>query len=150
MESKIDKLQQNELVGKSQSISQEKANKSRLESRINLLNNKIDQLEDDQKKMKEDISKIKEKTDDFNVYDLFKGNTGDTNIDAAKGLIMNLENKIYKKLGLYDLKFIISPLAASILVSPVFPLNKSYTLKSSVFYFILEISSFIFFWSSSN
>ena len=105
LESKIDKLQQNELVGKSQSISQEKANKSRLENRINLLNNKIDQLEDDQKKMKEDISKIKEKTDDFNVYDLFKGNTGDTNIDAAKGLIMNLENKIYKKLGLYDLKF---------------------------------------------
>ena len=105
LESKIDKLQQNESVAKSQSISQEKSNKSRLESRINLLNNKIDQLEDDQKKMKEDISKIKEKTDDFNVYDLFKGNSGDTNIDAAKGLIMNLENKIYKKLGLYDLKF---------------------------------------------
>jgi hypothetical protein len=39
------------------------------------------------------------------VYDLFKGNSGDTNIDAAKGLILALENKVFKKFGFYDLKF---------------------------------------------
>ena len=105
LESKIDQLQQNESASKSQAMFAEKANKSRLENRINLLNNKIEQLEDDKNKMKEEMSKIKEKSEDFNVYDLFKNNTGDSNFDAAKGLIMNLENKIYKKFGLYDLRF---------------------------------------------
>ena len=105
LESKIDQLQQNESASKSQAMFAEKANKSRLENRINLLNNKIEQLEDDKNKMKEEMSKIKEKSEDFNVYNLFKNNTGDSNFDAAKGLIMNLENKIYKKFGLYDLRF---------------------------------------------
>ena len=105
LESKIDTLQQSELAAKSQNITTEKAGKSRLETKVNLLNKKVEQIEDDQNKMKDEIAKIKEKTDDFNVYDLFKGNSGDTNIDATQGLIMALENKIFKKFGFYDLKF---------------------------------------------
>ena len=106
LESKIDQLQQMHSTAISQSIASEKANKNKLENRINLLNNKIEQLEDDQNKMKEEMGKIKVKAEDFNVYDLIKNNSsGDTNLDVAKGLVMNLENKIYKKLGLSDLKF---------------------------------------------
>ena len=101
LESKIDTLQQSELASKSQNITTEKAGKSRLETKVNLLNKKVEQIEDDQNKMKDEIAKIKEKTDDFNVYDLFKGNSGDTNIDATQGLIMALENKIFKKLIKY-------------------------------------------------
>ena len=105
LESKIDSLQKLESSTKGQSITAEKSNKNKLENRINLLNNKIDQLEDEKNKMKEEMEKMKEKVDDFNVYDLFKGNSGDSNIDAAKGLIMALENKVFKKFGFFDLKF---------------------------------------------
>ena len=105
LESKIDKLQQNETAIKSQAVAAEKANKSKLEGRMNLLNNKFEELESNQKKMKEEMNKIKEKVDDFNVYDLFKGNTGDGNVDIAKALIQALENKVFKKFGFYDLKF---------------------------------------------
>ena len=55
--------------------------------------------------MKKEIEKVKEKAEDFNVYDLLKNNSGDSNIDVAQGLIINLENKVFKKLGFYDLKF---------------------------------------------
>ena len=51
------------------------------------------------------MSKIKVKAEDFNVYDLLKNNSGDGNIDIAKGLVLNLENKVFKKFGFYDLKF---------------------------------------------
>ena len=53
--------------------------------------------------MKIDLDKVIEKTNDLDVFNLLK-NTGDSNIDAAKGLIMNLENKILKKLETYDLR----------------------------------------------
>ena len=106
LDSKIEKLEQNEAAMKPQIIQPEKTNKSKLEGRINLLINKFDELEDNEKKMKEDINKLKLKVEDFNVYDIIKGtDSGDGNVDISKGLIMNLENKIFKKLGFYDAKF---------------------------------------------
>ena len=50
----------------------------------------------------DDFEKIKVKVQDFNVYDLIQGIGGNGNIDAAKLLVMNLENKIFKKFGIYD------------------------------------------------
>ena len=105
LESRIDKIQQDELASKSQVLTTDKTNKNKLEIKINLLNNKLEQVEDTQDKMKKEIEKIKEKVEDFNVYDLFKNNSGDSNIDIAQGLIMNLENKVFKKFGFYDVKF---------------------------------------------
>ena len=105
LETKIDQFQQNEVTARSQALATEKANKNRLDTRINLLNKQIEQLEGEQKNMKDEMSKIKVKAEDFNVYDLLKNNTGDGNIDIAKGLVMNLENKVFKKFGFYDLKF---------------------------------------------
>ena len=105
LETKIDQFQQNEATARFQALATDKANKNRLDSRINLLNKQIEQLEEEQKNMKDEMSKIKVKAEDFNVYDLLKNNTGDGNIDIAKGLVMNLENKVFKKFGFYDLKF---------------------------------------------
>ena len=105
LESRIDKIQQEELSPKIQVVPTDKTNKNKLEIKVNLLNNKIEQVEDAQNKMKKEIEKVKEKAEDFNVYDLLKNNSGDSNIDVAQGLIINLENKVFKKLGFYDLKF---------------------------------------------
>ena len=82
-----------------------KSGKKISEGRINALNKKIEECANKQKKMQEEISKIKEKVEDFNIYDLFKSDSGDSNIDVCKGLVMALENKVFKKFGFYDVKF---------------------------------------------
>ena len=70
------------------------------------LNKKINELNEQIEKMKEEMEKMKEKVDDLNIYDLFKGGeTGDANVDICKGLVMALENKVFKKFGFFDVKF---------------------------------------------
>ena len=54
---------------------------------------------------KDQFDKMRVKVEDFNIYDVFQGQSGDGgNIEASKALIMNLENKIFKKFDLYDEK----------------------------------------------
>ena len=55
---------------------------------------------------KSDYENIKVKVEDFNIYDLLKGDgaTGG-NIDIAKSLIMTLEQKVFKKFSLYDERY---------------------------------------------
>ena len=75
-------------------------------------NNKIDELAQDYEeiskkfiKFNEEFDKLKIKVEDFNIYDIFKGESGEGgNIDASKALIMNLENKINKRFELLDAK----------------------------------------------
>ena len=75
-------------------------------------NNKIDELAQDYDeiskkfiKFNEEFDKLKIKVEDFNIYDIFKGESGEGgNIDASKALIMNLENKINKRFELLDAK----------------------------------------------
>ena len=53
--------------------------------------------------MKKQIENINVKLQDINIYDLFKDlNMSDGSIDVAKGLIINLENKVFKKIGFMD------------------------------------------------
>ena len=74
-----------------------------LNKRFNLLKNSIDDINNKLLKFNEDFDSIKVKVQDFNVYDLFKGGDSDGgNLDAAKVLIMNLENKVFKKFDLFD------------------------------------------------
>ena len=74
-----------------------------LNKRFNLLKNSIDDINNKLLKFNEDFDSIKVKVQDFNVYDLFKGGDSDGgNLDAAKILIMNLENKVFKKFDLFD------------------------------------------------
>ena len=79
---------------------------------INDTNNQLNQLDKNYEeinkkliKFNEEFDKIKVKVEDFNIYDIFKGDSGEGgSIDATKALIMNLENKIFKKFSLYDEK----------------------------------------------
>ena len=79
---------------------------------INNTNNQLIQLDKNYEeinkkliKFNEEFDKIKVKVEDFNIYDIFKGDSGEGgSIDATKALIMNLENKIFKKFSLYDEK----------------------------------------------
>ena len=75
-------------------------------------NNQLEQLEKNYEEINkkfyefnEQFEQIKVKVEDFNIYDLFKSDSIDGgNIDVSKVLIMNLENKIFKKFSLYDEK----------------------------------------------
>ena len=84
---------------KSSTIITNKKEEKSNDSKINLLNKKIDELNDTLKNMKEEIDK-KRKRRDFNVYDLLKSESGDGNVDIFKELVMALENKVFKKFGI--------------------------------------------------
>ena len=56
------------------------------------------------KKLKNDLEKMKEKLQDFNIFDMFK-DSGDGNIDMAKGMVMALESKMKKRMDLLDEKY---------------------------------------------
>ena len=103
LESKINNLEKIESMNESKAMVGKGSKRS--DGKVNLLNKKIDELNDEIKKMKEDMGKMKEKVEDFNIYDLFKSDSGDTNVDVCKGLVMALENKVFKKFGFYDVKF---------------------------------------------
>ena len=77
---------------------------------IQLMKIELKNLSDSNKKliqenldMKKQLENINVKLQDINIYDLFKGlNVSDGSIDVAKGLIMNLETKVFKKIGFMD------------------------------------------------
>jgi len=63
----------------------------------------IDEINEKLLKFNEEFENVKVKVQDFNVYDLFQGGGEDGgSLDAAKVLVMNLENKVFKKFGIYD------------------------------------------------
>ena len=69
------------------------------------LNDKLEEMNENNKKMQAELDEMKVKVNDFNVYDLFKDcKTEGGNIDVAKVLVMNLENKVFKKLNIMDEK----------------------------------------------
>ena len=107
---KVHDKQLNELAIKTNEHSIMNKNIKKNKNDIEDLNKKFNQLKDSISDINnkllafnEEFDKVKVKVQDFNVYDLFQGGGGDGgNLDAAKLLIMNLENKIFKKFGLYD------------------------------------------------
>ena len=80
-------------------------NQDKSNNKINLLEKNYEELNKKLITFNEEFDKMKVKVEDFNIYDIFKNEAGEgTNPDIAKGLIMNLENKIFKKFSLYDVK----------------------------------------------
>jgi len=71
---------------------------------ISDLKKNVKKLNDITDRMNKDVEKIKGKLEDFNVFDMFK-DSGDGNIDMAKGMVMALENKLTKRFGLMDEKY---------------------------------------------
>ena len=71
--------------------------------KIDVLQKKLNELTTKFSEFKDDYEDIKVKVQDFNIYDLIKGGEGaGGDIDLTKSLIMNLENKIFKKFSFYD------------------------------------------------
>ena len=110
MESKITNLEKNEGASqytKKTTIGSSAGSKA-TDARINALNKRIEELNEKIKNLQDELEKVKVKAEDFNVYDIFKGGEGGDdggNIDMCKGLVMALENKVFKKFGFYDVKF---------------------------------------------
>ena len=74
-----------------------------LEKQVKTLKNNISDINRKLLEFKDDFEKIKVKVTDFDVYDIVKGGeAGDVDLDAAKILVKNLENKMTKKFELYD------------------------------------------------
>ena len=71
---------------------------------INDLKKNVKKLNEVTDKMNKEIEKMKGKLEDFNVFDMFK-DSGDGNIDMAKGMVMALESKLTKRFGLMDEKY---------------------------------------------
>ena len=74
------------------------------ESKIKLINEKINKLLQNSKNLSEKIEKLEVKTSDMDIFKMFKDN-GDGNIDTTKVLVKSLEEKVSKKFELLDLKF---------------------------------------------
>ena len=71
--------------------------------KIDGLQQKLNELTTKFSELKDDYEDIKVKVQDFNIYDLIKGGEGaGGDVDLTKSLIMNLENKIFKKFSFYD------------------------------------------------
>ena len=68
---------------------------------IDELKKLINDLELKLKQSNEEINKLKIKTQDLNIYDMFKDN-GDGDLDASKALILNLEKKVFAKFDQID------------------------------------------------
>ena len=82
-----------------------KDNITKSQDKLNQLQNNYEEMNKKLTKLIDEFDKIKVKVEDFNIYDVFKGDSGEGgNVDASKALIMNLENKIFKKFSLYDEK----------------------------------------------
>jgi len=93
----------NEFLIINKSIKLNKNEVEELEKQFRALKNNISDINRKMLGYNDDLEKIKVKVTDFDVFDLFKGGEGgDVDLDAAKILIKNLENKIAKKFEIYD------------------------------------------------
>ena len=74
---------------------------------ISNLQDSLDELLDKFSNYKTELEDMKLKVQDFNIIDLIKlGDSGTGgNIDITKALIINLENKVFKKFGFYDERY---------------------------------------------
>ena len=71
---------------------------------INENSQNIKNLNESTKQITNELEKMKEQLQDFNIFNMFK-DSGDGNIDMAKGMVMALESKIKKRLDLMDEKY---------------------------------------------
>ena len=74
---------------------------------ISNLKNSLDELLNKFSTFKTDLEDMKVKVQDFNIFDLIKSGSDNSggNIDLTKALILNLENKVFKKFGFYDERY---------------------------------------------
>ena len=71
---------------------------------INQHSDIIKKLKESNEKLTKELNSLKEKMQDFNIYDMFKDG-GDGNIDMTKALLKALETKMNKRFDLNDEKY---------------------------------------------
>ena len=69
------------------------------------LQNSINDLLTKFSEQKTELEDLKVKIQDFNIFDILKSSNSGGNLDLSKALIMNLENKVFKKIGYYDERY---------------------------------------------
>ena len=105
LEKNLSELNINTKNDMSQKIRSNQDNIKSNRNHIDELDKNYEKINNKLTKFNEDLDKIKVKVEDFNIYDVFKSDSGEgSNVDASKALVMNLENKIFKKFSLYDEK----------------------------------------------
>ena len=72
---------------------------------INTNTNGIKKMKELTEKLDKEIKNLKERVDEFNIYDMFKDGGGDGSIDVSKALVKALENKQNKRFDLMDEKY---------------------------------------------
>ena len=105
LEKKIEILDKKTNKDISSSIETNKDNIRNINNKIVQYDQNIEEITQKLFKFKEDFDKVKIKVEDFNIYDILKGESDKGgNIDINNALLKTLENKIFKKFELYDEK----------------------------------------------
>ena len=85
-----------------------KSNQDNIRNMNNRIGQVVQNVEEITKKIlqfQEDLGKVKVKVEDFNIYDIFQGESNkDGNMDVNNALIQTLEKKVFKQFELYDEK----------------------------------------------
>ena len=98
LEKKVAEL--NSKLGDNMIIRTINSNKQSLKDHSNI----IKKLKESNEKLTKDVDAIKEKMQDFNIYDMFKDG-GDGNVDVTKALLKALESKVNKRFDLFEEKY---------------------------------------------
>ena len=105
LEKKINSLNSQTTKDISPQIKSNLDNINNINNQMEKYNQNFDEISRKFLQFQEEFDKVKIKVEDFNIYDVFKGESGNGgNVDMNNALIQNLEKKIFKKFELYDEK----------------------------------------------
>ena len=105
LEKKVNQMNLKENNYISPTIESNSENINNINTQLEQFNQNADEIKKEFLLFKDEFDKIKIKVEDFNVYDIFKGDSSNGgNSDVNNALIQALEKKVFKKFELYDEK----------------------------------------------
>ena len=105
LEKKINQINTKTKKNISPQIQSNSDNINNIQNQLGQCNENVVEVNNKLLLFKEEFDKIKVKVEDFNIYDIFKGDASSGgNVDVTNALIQALEKKVFKKFELYDEK----------------------------------------------
>ena len=105
LEKKINQINTKTKKNISHQIQSNSDNINNIQNQLGQCNENVVEVNNKLLLFKEESDKIKVKVEDFNIYDIFKGDASSGgNVDVTNALIQALEKKVFKKFELYDEK----------------------------------------------
>ena len=105
LEKKINQINTKTKKNISHQIQSNSDNINSIQNQLGQCNENVVEVNNKLLLFKEEFDKIKVKVEDFNIYDIFKGDASSGgNVDVTNALIQALEKKVFKKFELYDEK----------------------------------------------